>query len=197
VFRVVQNRPSKVEDFVSEQLAGRPPFGHDAEAMELHRGVSVWETKAQAALHARLFSLQTLFLVTLDDQSEHPLQSESTTSAAGHRTVTAPPIEIYSRSIRNETMPPSDDGGGELHWEVWSNATRNLVGSFPSEVEALTALGEASRNNGTTYVRSLTVAMVAGSQVDAVTGPRLLRNLRKARGQAVPVRTPSSRSQRR
>jgi hypothetical protein len=180
VFRIVQNRPSKVEDFISERSLGRPPFGDDPQALELHGGVSVWETKVQATLHARLFNQQTLFLVTLD-QPEHPLRSERTTSVAGHRTVTAEPIDIYSRSIRSETMSSSANGGGERHWEVWSNATRNLLGYFSTEIKALTALSDAQRKSGSAYIRSLTLAAVDGSHVDAMTDQRLLRHLKKPR----------------
>ena len=78
-------------------------------------------------------------------------------------------------------MSSSANGGGERHWEVWSNATRNLLGYFSTEIKALTALSDAQRKSGSAYIRSLTLAAVDGSHVDAMTDQRLLRHLKKPR----------------
>jgi hypothetical protein len=85
--------------------------------------------------------------------------------------------EIFKTSIKGELVPAAADAGGEAHWSLWSNVSRNLIAWFPSEMAAQTRLQSAARKNGADYITSLTLAMVDGSRYTAITGHRLMRRL--------------------
>ena len=105
-FRIVQNDPPSLSDFIP---AAAPAFvlrSADAETRRLLTGLSFYRTLAQARRNARQFPRLGAHLVELYIPAPLSIQIERTTASAGHYTICASATDLLAWVVRVVSVVP-------------------------------------------------------------------------------------------
>lgn len=87
LYRVVRSNPPTPEDFTSNEDRGRDLTNPTPERRRLWRGLSCYDSEARARKKATQVPLLGDFIATLEIPADIDVQTERTTSSAGHHTI--------------------------------------------------------------------------------------------------------------
>jgi len=96
LYRTVQKRVPTPDDFRSNIAKGKP-LPRNPEKQRLARGISCWETLAQARAMAKRFPSQGNFIAEIALGDDEQVHYERTTESVGHWTAWAAPDVFLQR----------------------------------------------------------------------------------------------------
>ncbi len=99
VYRIVRSDPPTLDDFLSDESAGKASTAATPELRRLASGRSVYNTEAQARRKARAYPVLGRYIAAVE-LPEHPaIRMERTLASAGHHTLWADPELLLANVV--------------------------------------------------------------------------------------------------
>lgn len=159
--RIVLTDPPSLEDFLSDAARGkRRPT--DPTKRELYEGLSIYATVRQARRKALDLPILGAYIAAVLVPDEAPIRAARTIKGSrGHHTLWGDATDLLGYVVAVVTVE-GETGGNTMAYELWDTASRNIVGDYETEGDALAVVHEVLRLDGRHAAETLLLAYEDG-----------------------------------